>query len=83
MSKTLLKFSAEWCKNCKPLTQIIENSGVSLPIKEYDIDVDFEIASRYKVRGIPTLVLLDDTGYEITRHTGLLNQEQLIKFCGK
>ncbi len=83
MSKKILKFSADWCKNCKPLTKLIENAEVSIPVQEYDIDWDYDIATRYNIKGVPTLVLLDAVGDEIARHTGLLTKDQLLKFCEK
>lgn len=76
MSKKVLKFSASWCQPCKMLSKTIEGMTIETPIEEIDIDDNQELAVEYKVRGVPTLVMLDD-GREVKRTTGALSTKQL------
>jgi thioredoxin 1 len=77
--RVLIKFSASWCSFCKVLTSIIENNPPSIPLVEIDIDEDYELAAKYKVRGVPTLVIVKN-GEEINRKVGLLTAVQLREF---
>jgi len=78
----LLKFYAEWCVPCKGLTMIINGAKdkINIPIEEYDIDNEMFMAQDYKVRSVPTLVLVDDKNQEIKRSVGLLSEEKLLEF---
>jgi len=66
----VLKFYASWCYPCLALGAVIAQSNSSVEVQEIDIDKDPKIVQEYKVRGVPTLVLLDDEGKEVKRHTG-------------
>jgi len=78
----LFKFYAEWCGPCKGLTMIINNAKdkIDIPIEEYDIDNEMFMAQDYKVRSVPTLILVDDKNQEIKRSVGLLTEEKLLEF---
>lgn len=78
----LLKFSASWCNPCKMLTQIIIKAGdkITVPIVDIDIDVTPAAVGQYKIRSVPTLILLGDNNVEIDRMTGLTTESALIRF---
>ena len=76
MSKKVLKFAASWCQPCKMLSKTIEGMTIETPIEEIDIDDNQELAVEYQVRGVPTLVMLDDDK-EVKRTTGALSTKQL------
>ena len=77
--KEVLKFSASWCGPCKMLSKVIEGVDLGVPIKEIDIDEQFELANTYQIRNVPTLVLLED-GKEIKRKSGVMQAAQLKEF---
>jgi thioredoxin-related protein len=53
---------------------------IDIPIESYDIDNEMFMAQEYKVRSVPTLVLVDDKNQEIKRSVGLLTEEKLLEF---
>jgi thioredoxin 1 len=78
----VLKFYADWCGPCKALTRIIEIAGekVTIPVENVNIDENIFLAQEFKVRPVPTMILVDDTENEIKRHVGLVNEEKLLEF---
>ena len=72
----VLKFQATWCNPCKAMSSILENVVTDIPIEEVDIDEDRDLAQRYRVRGVPTLIMLED-GIEVKRQVGMMSKAQL------
>jgi thioredoxin 1 len=78
--KEVLKFSASWCGPCKMLAMTVkELDDNTVPITDVDIDENLELATKYGIRGVPTLVLLKD-GLEVKRVTGALTLPKLKEF---
>jgi thioredoxin 1 len=65
----ILRFTASWCGPCKTLAKNLEESNISIPIEVVDVDVQSDIAVEYGIRGVPTLVLLDEN-IEVKRLVG-------------
>ena len=70
------KFYAEWCGPCKMLTPIMEQvqgkfSDVSF--ESINIDSQFEVAQKYFVRSVPTVIIEKD-GKEVQRFAGLQSE---------
>lgn len=76
----LLKLSAEWCQPCKSLSKTISESNLPVQVEEVDIDEHPDVAAKHLVRGVPTLILLNDEGNVLKRHTGAMNKAQLAEF---
>lgn len=74
--KKILKFKATWCGPCKTLSATLENIDSSVPIEEVDIETNTELTQKYKIRGVPTLVMIDDDT-ELKRFVGLKNKTDL------
>jgi len=52
-----------------------------LPDIEFvDVDIDPDTTAKYNIRGIPTLVLLDDDGKELGRKVGEMQEDTLRAF---
>ena len=77
--KKILKFSASWCGPCKALAMTLEGLDLGVEVEDVDIEENSELAAKFQVRGVPTLVLLED-GEEVKRQTGALTAPQLRAF---
>lgn len=80
----ILKFTARWCPPCQQMKPIVaaasEKTGVE--VVDVDIDVDKTAPDKYRVRGIPTLILEKD-GREVERVVGVQSEEKLIEIINK
>lgn len=89
--KYLVKVYSNTCGPCKVLEKNIQTLGMdylnSVGVKYKGVDIlgpqGEEIISDFNIRTVPTLLLIDNEGNEIKRHTGLLNVEQLKEFINE
>ena len=58
--RKVLRFTASWCQPCKMLARILEDIPTDYTIEVIDIDESEELAIQYGVRGVPTLVMLQN-----------------------
>lgn len=79
----VLKFYADWCGPCKALSKVLEGIETTVPVESVNIEENTEVAVKYGIRGVPTCVLVDDSGNEIKRQTGMMSEPQFRKFIGE
>jgi thioredoxin 2 len=77
----LVDFHADWCGPCKVMAPVLdevarETTGEVL-VAKVDTDRAPEIAQRYDIRGIPTVVLFQD-GKDTARLTGAVPKAQIL-----
>lgn len=58
--RKVLRFTASWCQPCKMLGRTLEDISTDYPIEVIDIDESQDLAIQYGVRGVPTLVMLQN-----------------------
>ena len=81
--KVLVDFFATWCGPCKMLSPIVdevaEDREGSLTVGKLDIDESMDLAQKYQVASVPTLILFEN-GEPVRRSIGLIPQEALEEF---
>ena len=78
----LVDFFATWCGPCQMLLPVLNQVKESLKdritIIKIDVDKNQEMAQKYQVRGVPTLMLFQQ-GKQLWRQSGVLTKEEIIK----
>lgn len=79
----LVDYWAEWCAPCRMLGPIVDQLANEyagqLKVAKVDTDENTEIANRYRVRSIPTLMLFRD-GEPVATKVGALSRAELKAF---
>lgn len=79
---TLVDFYATWCMPCrmlKPILERIAEKETDISMYELDISDEEEIAKRYRVFSVPTLIVFK-AGKKIDSMVGLNSHDDIIKF---
>ena len=79
---TVVDFSATWCMPCRMLKPILEQVADKIDDVNFyalDIDENEEIAKKYRIFSVPTLVAFKQ-GVVIDSLVGLNNYDEIIKF---
>lgn len=78
----LVDFFAQWCGPCKMMQPILEDTskqlGAKVKILKVDVDRNPLAASKFQVRGVPTLLLFQK-GKVVWRQSGVVPATQLVK----
>jgi thioredoxin 1 len=78
--KVLVDFYADWCPPCRMLSPIIEEIESKKIVKVLKVNVDElkELALRYQIFSIPTLIIFKD-GNEADRIIGLIPKDEIVR----
>ena len=79
--RVLVDFYATWCGPCKMLGLVLEKFDDEniVPILKLDVDEAKDVAEKYKVFTIPTLIIFEN-GKEIKRKVGYKSLDELRKW---
>ncbi len=81
----LVDFFAVWCGPCQRVAPILDEVAAEVAGKakvvKLDIDASPEIASRYGVTSVPTMMLFVD-GKPVKQMVGAQPKEQILAFIG-
>ena len=81
----LVYFWAEWCGPCQmmgPIVDEVAEERNDIIIGKLNVDTQPEIALRYNVMSIPTLILFEN-GEEAQKSIGLISKEELLELINK
>ena len=80
----MVDFYADWCGPCKMLAPIIEEIATErtdVVVGKLNVDETPEIASKYGVMSIPTVIIFKD-GEEVARSVGFRTKQDLLGLLG-
>ena len=81
--KVLVDFFATWCGPCKMLAPVLEkiaNEHEELTVLKIDVDEVPDVASKYDIRSIPTLILFEN-GQPVDMKLGYMPEESVLRFA--
>ena len=77
----LVDFFATWCGPCQMLAPVLKDVkdalGDRVLILKIDVDKNQELAARFQVRGVPTMVLFQK-GQVLWRQSGVLSKDAIV-----
>lgn len=80
----LVDFWAEWCGPCKMIAPILEQVAEEgkVQVVKVDVDTEQEIAAKFGIRGIPTLMLFKKS-IKVGTKVGALSKSNLDDFISE
>ncbi len=81
----LMDFTAEWCGPCRIQDPILEDLKKKfedkVEFRKIDVDKDNELANKYLIRAVPTLIIEKD-GEIFKKYVGVISLKELEKTIG-
>lgn len=75
----LIDFYADWCQPCQMLSPVVDEvakENNNIKVVKINIDEEEDLAVRYEIASIPTLVVIKDKN-EIKRSIGVIEKSQI------
>jgi thioredoxin-like negative regulator of GroEL len=63
------------------LGKTLQDTDLGIPVETVDIDADPTSTTEFDIRGVPTVLLMNDNQV-MKRRSGYMNAEQLKEFVG-
>jgi thioredoxin 1 len=83
--KVLIDFYAPWCAPCKMIAPVVEQiaqENEQLKVVKINADNSQELMAKFGIRGIPTLLLIDE-GEVVATNVGAASVSQVNEFINK
>ena len=71
----ILKFYSPCCGQCKVVAKEFKDHPIDAPVKDINVMENPEIADKYNVKGLPTILLLNDKEEVLETWHGIVKSE--------
>jgi thioredoxin 1 len=58
---------------------IMEEVSKEIPVQKVNVDDENDLAMQYGVRSVPTIVLVNENGKELSRHVGVQQKSMVLE----
>lgn len=70
-----MKFYSPCCGQCRVVAREFKNNPINVPIENINVVEEPEIADKYNVKGLPTILLLSDKEEVLETWHGIVKSE--------
>lgn len=70
-----MKFYSTCCGQCRVVTREFKDNPINVPIENINVVEEPEIADKYNVKGLPTILLLNDKEEVLETWHGIVKSE--------
>lgn len=70
-----MKFYSPCCGQCKVVAKEFKDHPIDAPVKDIDVMENPEVADKYNVKGLPTILLLNDKEEVVETWRGIVKSE--------
>lgn len=79
--KKILKFYSESCGPCKVMTNTLKKLPPEIEVQsiETSIDANSDLVDTYKIRSIPTIIVVNEGGIPVKEFRGITPIEDILK----
>ena len=81
-----MKFYSPCCGQCKVVAKEFKDHPIDAPVKDINVMENPEVADKYNVKGLPTILLLNDKEEVVETWHGIIKSEVInnkVKEYGK
>ena len=71
----VMKFYSPCCGQCRVVAREFKDNPINVPIENINVVEEPEIADKYNVKGLPTILLLNDKEEVIETWRGIVKSE--------
>lgn len=75
----ILKFYADWCCQCKVLEELLQKHNIVYDNINVDSEEGEKLSDTYKIKSLPTIIVLNDENSEVYRSIGLQPDIEYLK----
>ena len=70
-----MKFYSPCCGQCKVVAKEFKDHPIDAPVEDIDVMENPEVADKYNVKGLPTILLLNDKEEVVETWRGIVKSE--------
>ena len=70
LSNVILQMSSSWCNSCQQAKRYIKSIKAEDKVAYIDVEENEALVAEYKIKNLPTFILLDFDGKEVERFVG-------------